>query len=251
MINDGLTASEIAKELDKSKPHISYYITKLKRIGYIEEKGRDVFKILELTQSGKNFLDQYSTTTTNICRLENIRFKAPVYRMPPPECLDWKKTQMNNWAQYGSKVDNITIHLNNGKSPTIEFIPSAVDGDDPYKLRDIVSYDCIKAAEKLEDTLGIEIGRLEQSSRPEYVVYDPVAKAFSKYTGQVNVKGVGKVNASGPRHIGEFEFHDPTAAAEYMAMPKRLSNVEQDIKKILALLTKEKTNSSKWTDNER
>jgi hypothetical protein len=40
MINDGLTASEIAKELHKSKPHISYYITKLKQIGYIEEKGR-------------------------------------------------------------------------------------------------------------------------------------------------------------------------------------------------------------------
>jgi hypothetical protein len=55
---------------------------------------------------------------------------------------------MNNWAQYGSKVDNIIIHLNNGKDPTIEFIPSAVDGDDPYELRDMVLYDCIKAAEK-------------------------------------------------------------------------------------------------------
>ncbi|MGC2425995.1 MAG: winged helix-turn-helix domain-containing protein, partial [Nitrososphaeraceae archaeon] len=245
MIKDGFTASDIAKELDESKSLISYYIRKAKELEYVKENRRDVFKLLELTQAGKNFLDQYSSTTnrsTNnpICRLENIRFKAPVYRMPPPECLDWKKTQMNNWAQYGSKVDNITIHLNNGKSPTIEFIPSAIDGDDPYKLRDIVSYDCIKAAEKLEETLGIEIGRLEQSSRPEYVIYDPVAKAFSKYTGQVNVKGVGKINASSPRHIGEFEFHDPTAAAEYMAMPKRLSNVEQDVKKILALLTEEK-----------
>ena len=62
------------------------------------------------------------------------------------------------------------------------------------------------------------------------------------------MKGVGKINASSPRHIGEFEFHDPTAATEYMAMPKRLSNV---VKKILALLTEEKRTSSKWTRNER
>ena len=36
--------------------------------------------------------------------------------MPPRESLDWKKTQMNNWAQYGSKVDNIIIHLNMEKN---------------------------------------------------------------------------------------------------------------------------------------
>jgi hypothetical protein len=117
---------------------------------------------------------------------------------------------MNYWTQYGSKVDNVRVHLNNGKTPTIEFIPSSVDGDDPYMLRDMVSYDCIKAVEKLEENVGIEIGRFEQSSRPEYVVYDPVAKAFSKYIGQVNVEGDGN------RHIGEFEFHDPRALAEYM-----------------------------------
>jgi DNA-binding MarR family transcriptional regulator len=251
MIKDGFTASDIAKELDESKSLISYYIRKAKELGYVKENRRDVFKLLELTQAGKNFLDQYSSTNnssakTPICRLENIRFKALVYKMPPPQSLDWKKTQMNNWAQYGSKVDNIIIHLNNGKEPTIEFIPSAVDGDDPYELRDMVLYDCIKAAEKLQGTLGIEIGRLEQSSRPEYVVYDPVAKAFSKYIGQVKVKGIGKANASGPRRIGEFEFLDPRAAAEYMAMPKRLSNLEQDMKEMkTAFLAKE--NNEKYS----
>ena len=128
--------------------------------------------------------------------------------MPPPESLDWKEVQMNNWVQYGSQVDNITVHLNNGKNPTLEFFPSPIDGDDPYKLRDKAFYDCIKASEKLQETLGIEIGRPEQSIRPEYVVYHPVGRAFSKYIGQVKVEGIGKVNASGPRHLGEFEFDD-------------------------------------------
>jgi hypothetical protein len=147
--------------------------------------------------------------------------------MPPAESLDWKRTQMNNWAQYGSKVDNIHLHLNDGKNPTIEFIPSAVDGDDPYKLLAIVLYDCTKAAEKIEDTLGFVIGRLELSSRAEFLVYDPVAKIFSKYLGQVTIDGIGKVNASSPIRIGEFEFHDPRACADYMSMPRRLRNMEQ------------------------
>ena len=101
--------------------------------------------------------------------------------MPSLETLDWNRVQMNSWAQYGSKVDNVRVRLNDGKSPTIEFMPSPVDGDDPYKLYGMVLYDCIKAAERLEEAVDIEIGRLEQSSRPEYVVYDPVAKAISKH----------------------------------------------------------------------
>jgi predicted transcriptional regulator len=231
MIEEGLTASEIAKKLNRNKQLVSYHIRNLEKCGYIKENGRDVFKLLELAQPGKNFLDQYTTIYSNsnapIWRLENIRFKARVYKMPPTDSLDWKKTEMNNWVQYGSQVDNITVHLNNGKNPTLEFFPSPIDGDDPYKLRDKAFYDCIKASEKLEETFRIEIGRPEQSTRPEYVVYHPVAKAITKHIGQVKVEGIGKVNASGPRHSGEFEFDDPRAAAEFLVLPKRVENVEE------------------------
>ena len=48
---------------------------------------------------------------------------------------------------------------------------------------------------KLEDTLGMKIGRLELSARGEWVAYDPIAKDFSKYNGQLTVDGIGKVNA--------------------------------------------------------
>src|SRR5919112_2412586 len=99
--------------------------------------------------------------------------------MPPPESLDWKRVPMNNWAQYSSQVDSIKVHLNDGKNPTIEFIPSPVDGNDPFQLYGMVMYDCTKAAERLVQTIGIEIGRLDFSSRAEWVVYDPVANAFS------------------------------------------------------------------------
>jgi len=244
MIYENFTPTRIAEVLNVKKSHVSYYLKRAKKFGYINEVVRDKVKILELTQAGKNFVDQYTTTNqftnnTPICRLENIWFKASVYKMPSLETLDWNRVQMNSWAQYGSKVDNVRVRLNDGKSPTIEFMPSPVDGDDPYKLYGMVLYDCIKAAERLEEAVDIEIGRLEQSSRPEYVVYDPVAKAISKHICQVDVEDIGKVNASGPRRVGEFEFYDPRAAAEYMDMPKRLSNLEQMVEKILASITRE------------
>ena len=91
---------------------------------------------------------------------------------------------------------------------------------------------------KLESTLNMKIGRLELSSRGEWVVYDPVAHTYSKQFGQITIDGIGKVNASKPSRRGAFEFFDPRDCADYMAMPKRLSNLEQDVKKILAILKK-------------
>ena len=81
------------------------------------------------------------------------------------------------------------------------------------------------------------------------VVYDPIAKNFCQYNGQVTVDGIGKVNASKPRNIGEFEFHDPRALVDYMAMPRRLYNIERKVSdlegkvdEILSVLKRERLN---------
>jgi predicted transcriptional regulator len=59
MINEGLRASEIARGLNRSKSLVSHYVTKAKEDGLVIEIKRDVFAELQLTQSGKKFLDQY------------------------------------------------------------------------------------------------------------------------------------------------------------------------------------------------
>ena len=239
MIEQDNTASQIAEKLNRDKQLISYHINRLKKFGYVKEIMRDVYKRLQITQQGKNFLDQYTISDSNnkqpICRLENIRFKAAIYKMPPPESLNWKKIEMNNWSQYNSQIDDVKIRLNKGKSPTIEFIPSPIDGDDPYSLRDKAFYSCIKAAEKLAELFQIEIDIPKQSSSPEYVVYNPIAREFSKHLGQVRVEGVGKVNASGPRRVGEFEFSDPRAAAVFMDLPRRIADLEQKFESLSTL----------------
>jgi hypothetical protein len=42
---------------------------------------------------------------------------------------------------------------------------------------------------------------------------------------------------------GEFEFYDASRAVEYIAMPSRISNLEQDVKEILSLLKNRESNS--------
>src|SRR5205807_9176673 len=121
--------SQIAKFLKIEKSHVSYYIAKAKKRGYVIEIARDTFKILELTQAGKSFLAMYHKySEVPICRLENVRFKAPVYKMPTIPG-DWGRVEMRNWTQYTFIVDEIRIKLNGGNSPTVEFIPGTIDWD--------------------------------------------------------------------------------------------------------------------------
>ena len=74
----------------------------------------------------------------------------------------------------------------------------------------------------------MQIGRLELSSKGEWVVYNPLAKAITNTTGRITVDGIGKINASLPNRYGEFEFHDPRAAAEFLEMPGRIARLEQN-----------------------
>ena len=84
--------------------------------------------------------------------------------------------------------------------------------------------------------IGLKVGNLQLGSRGEWLIYDPIARAFCKHNGQVNYEGIAKVNASKPLKIGEFEFHDPRALHDYILMPQRLKNIEDKVGSILEIL---------------
>lgn len=235
MISEGLFITEISRALNVEKSHVVYYINRAKERGYVKELTRDRFKILEITQVGKNFLAMYQHSLLDhkpICRAENVRFKAPVFNMPS-SAVDWHKVEMNNWNQYSTEVDCIKVKLNDGTNPSLEFIPAAVDGNDPIKLYCNLLLDCNDAARKLEQTLDMRIGRLELSSKGEWITYHPLARTITEYTGRVTVDGIGKINASLPSRFGEFEFYDPRRAAEFMEMPRRVARLEQKVDRLL------------------
>jgi DNA-binding MarR family transcriptional regulator len=239
MIDSGVISSDIAKSLNKRKSHVTYYIRKAKDLGYVKESPRSAFKILELTQAGKSFLAMYtnlsSSNRSTIIRAENIRFKADIIKMPP-DLTDWHKVEMNNWTQYCIEMNGVKVHINNANHPTIEFIHSPIEGNNVEDMRSQLLQDCIAVRHELEERLDMRIGRLNPSSKGEWVVYDPIAKSLSNQFGQITVEGVGKVNASKPRRRGEFEWFDPRDCADYMVMPKRLANIEQQIDEIKNLL---------------
>ena len=196
LINEGLIQGHIAKDLDIKSSHVAYYIKKAKNMGYVRSSLKDAVVILELTQAGKYFLDQCNKgriPSPNSVRAENIRFKPEILRMPTIP-VDWKKIQMRNWVQYSSQIDSVKVQLNMGT---------------------------------LYDRIGIKVGRLQVGSRGEWLVYDPIAGAFCNYDG------LAKVNASKPRRVGEFEFHDPRALADYLAMPRRIDKMERMLEKLL------------------
>lgn len=272
MINEGCIQSDIATRLGISKPHVSYYIRRAIDKDYLKEICRDTFKAYELTQAGKNFLAVYQqqhnkagqqpAMSKPICRAENVRFKAPVHKMPSKP-VDLHKVEMHNWNQYTTEVGSVKVKLNDGDDPTIEFIPSAIDGSDPLQLYFRLFSDCNEVAKNLEQTLDMQIGRLELSSKAEWVIYNPLAKAITNEIGRVTVEGVGMINASLPNRYGEFEFHDPRAAAEFLEMPGRITRLEQqqqeqltdvdvikqDIKEVLNLIKQGKSYSEDKGDN--
>jgi hypothetical protein len=239
MIANNITQSEIAKSLKIEKSHVSYYIAKARGLGYVKEITRDTFKILEVTQAGKNFLAMYyKYLEAPICRAENVRFKAPVYEMPTIP-VDWDRAEMHNWTQYTNVVDDIKIKINGGNNPTIEFIPASIDGDNPLALYGRILLDRSEVAKRLEEIMDIKIGRLELSSKGEWIVYHPLAKTITDNIGRVTVQGVGKINASLPGRYGEFEFFDPRVAAEFLEMPRRMSRLERMMHKLFEQRGKE------------
>jgi hypothetical protein len=157
----------------------------------------------------------------------------------PTVPIDWKKIEMYNWVQYTSQIDSIKVRLNTGNTPTLELLPSPIDGDDPYELFITNVYECLNVLMDLYDKIGLRVGKLQLGSRGEWLVYDPIARAFCKHNGQVNYEGIAKVNASKPLNIGEFEFHDPRALKDYLQMPYRLKNIEVQVARVLELLEQE------------
>jgi hypothetical protein len=242
MINQGIICSDISKKLNISKSHVSYYVRKAKEKNLIKEVFRDTFKSIEISQAGKNFLDQYDKNRVSvpICRAENIRFKAVIVQMPAIP-VDWKKIEMHNWTQYTSQIDSVKVRLNTGNNPTLELLPSPVEGNDPFDLFVTNIYECLNVLIDLHYKIGLKVGRLQLGSRGEWLIYDPVARAFCKHNGQVDYQGIAKVNASKPLNIGELEFYDPRVLKDYLLMPNRLKNIEHNIGRILQLLEQRST----------
>jgi len=245
LLSQGIYPIQIARKLNIKKPHLYYYISKARAIGLLNFKSNANANPYDLTQAGIKFLDRYQKYQPKnsvgdpilMCRAENIRFKADVLRKPS-NLVDWDHVQMNNWNLHTFKMGNVRIKLNEGRRPTVEFLPSPVDGNEALELIVDLVQECQIAAFRLEERTGLKIGRLRLEPRGEWLVYSPIARWFSQTYGQVTVRGIGKVNASKPRAIGEFEFQDVRDLVDHMLVPRRVERIEKMVEGISGIQKK-------------
>lgn len=105
LIKKGKYASEIARQLNKSKQFINYWLNQCLEQNLIEKKIRSSFQEYELTEQGKDFLIESknfslpmkNTPKKNI-RTHNLNIKFKILKDNPLAKFD-KETAINNWVK--------------------------------------------------------------------------------------------------------------------------------------------------------
>jgi hypothetical protein len=62
------------------------------------------------------------------------------------------------------------LKLNLGKMPTVEFLPSPIDGDGALELIVLLTQEVQKAVDRLEERTGLAVGRLRLEPRGDLEV---------------------------------------------------------------------------------
>lgn len=237
LIDAGKRESQIVAMLKIPRQNISYYIDRVEEEGLVRKGVKTSYRPLELTPLGKKFLREYDSGGTlpqrPPYRLENIRYKARVIKMPSRD-IAWDRVEMNNWHYHKSEVDSVYVKLNVGEENTIEFTISGIDGNSFDDLHTKAEFECLQVIRKLESRLEMAIGMPERASRPEYVVYDAAARFLCRRIGQLTVDGFAKMNASRPLSRGEFEFHTLEDAVDYILTGRRTSIILEDVQRLRA-----------------
>jgi len=223
--------SKIARLLGKSKQTINYYIRRLRDEGYIRREVRDAIVFYELTDLGKNFLEwlEGSSFSFGFVRLERVVFRYPVLGGLDVNGLDrfigngWRVNRLRNWVQLHGRVFNVFVRLNLSGKPSLEVYCEPIEGKNPFELYYYARVEADYVARCVERDYGLKLGVPEESSRPEWAVFDPVA---NKFTENFNLKtSDAKMDRSPPRRLGEIEWFNPEAAKEYLLMPLRVKEL--------------------------
>ena len=211
---------EIRRWYGWSRQRLYYYINKLKKAGIIRIKVRDKIALYELTEKGKVFFNRHVEYLNSSIRLHNVEFIADIESLGTMTSeKEWKLRGIINRMR---KETNCTIIWNND---TIRFLVSNLFGTNAFQLledsKDIVR----KVIKNLESEFNLKIGELILNRKPHFAIKTPVAEEFSKNL-EITTSD-GKIDAS--EGYGEIDYFNPESADAYMAMPKKVSELEKHL----------------------
>jgi hypothetical protein len=224
MLEAGNYPAKVARFLGMSKQHVNYYIGKMRKAGLIKRTGPKWPVFYEVTAEGKNFLTGCNVLAPGfLFRLHRCGFKYPILR-DSKVLLDWRcvPKACGHWTaligdEGGVKVEKTTRHV-------IVWCES-ISGWDPDELLLRAKGMADRVAASLCVKYGFRLGEGRLVPKKHIGVYDPAAELLSQ---RFEVSDdVGKIDRS--EGLGEIDWFSAKAAKDYLLMPSRVENLEQQV----------------------
>jgi hypothetical protein len=207
-----------------SKPHVSYYIRKMRQAGLVRRKNVKWPAFYVVTDKGKKFLTRCNVLVPEcVFRLHRCGFK---YRIlgDAVVSVDWRRVPKacGHWValigdEGGVRVEKTTRHV-------IVWCES-ISGRDPDELLLKAKGLADRVAASLVAKYGFRLGEGKLVPKKHIGVYDPAAELLSK---RFEISDdVGKIDRS--EGLGEIDWFSAKAAKDYLLMPSRVESLEQQV----------------------
>ncbi|NPA75597.1 MAG: winged helix-turn-helix transcriptional regulator [Euryarchaeota archaeon] len=239
MINQGLNAGEIAHRYGVTKGAISQRIKKLLQMGLIEiDVEKTAFqqsltlkhvKYYRLTEKGKE--EVYHRVTggeaeaprlPKVRGVHNVQFKMKIIR----DADFWfdREVALKNWVRQYTWIGGVNIE----KTTQNIIIRFGIEDPDPWKAAYKALTTALNVKRFLEVKAGFQLEDPIQMGKPKWeVLGDPVAEKVSKR--QVVVTDIGAIDST--PEPGTLHFYDPEDVMAYLEMPRRIRQIEEEVKK--------------------
>ena len=222
MLDAGNYPAKIARMLGMSKPHVSYYIKKMRQAGLVKRKNVKWPAFYVVTEKGKKILTRCEGSAPEfVFRLHRCGFKYPLL-VGSESVPDWRHVAKANWTaligdEAGVRVEKTTRHV-------IVWCES-ISGRDPDDLLLQAKAMADRVAASLCVKYGLRLGDGRLVPKRHVGVYDPVIELLSK---RFEISDdVGKIDRS--EGMGEIDWFSVKAAKDYLLMPSRVENLERKL----------------------
>jgi DNA-binding MarR family transcriptional regulator len=224
MLEAGNYPAKIARLLGMSKPHVSYYIRKMRRAGLVRRRNVKWPAFYVVTEKGKKFLTRCKLLEPGfLFRLHRCGFKYPILKNAAVP-VDWRRVPKacGHWTaligdEGGVKVEKTTRHV-------IVWCES-ISGRDPDELLLRAKSLADRVAASLVAKYGFQLGEGRLVPKKHIGVYDPAAELLSR---RFEISDdVGKIDRS--EGLGEIDWFSAKAAKDYLLMPSRVESLEQQV----------------------
>lgn len=215
--------SRVADAVGITRPAMSYWVKKLKSLGYIRLKLSGVFHHYELTDSGSKILT--GSERDVIVVLEDYPVKFDVVSWGRADDLAWEKLgEPRNWVKLGFKVGSVRV-VRTSKSIIVH--PGRLRGDNSWHLIFVASRECNRVARWLAQRADMVLRPGETIKRPMFQVYDQLAEMVTRSFSFKNQDGEG-ADRSPPARKGHWEL-GPESASNFIRASSRLKQLTKQL----------------------